>query len=267
MEDLKNFSDHVPAFDPNERELIIVVENSFFRIPTFDFAMIRQEECIYICTALENDPFIDRIFLKITDFPSNLEGVLKNFMRKPEGFHVPSLSLPILPSIDTNNLVIQPSSIFENFIEYPEDSEDDQENQQTYYNNSETAKININSNSQPKVTKSNSISPKKPKKSDHPSSKSSSNIGTRQCLNCFCTSTPMWRRGPDGVASLCNACGVKFKAGKLQMSPELVEMNKRRIQETKEKEKEIQQNIETRENHQNQETFLLQNEELTFHQY
>lgn len=267
MEDLKTFNDNVPEFDPTERELIIAVENSFFRIPTFDFAMVRHEEYIYICTALENDPpFIDRIFLKLTDFPPILEGVLKNFMRKPEGFQVTSLSLPILPSIDTDSLVIQSSSIFENFIEYPGDSEDDQENHQTYTHNSETVKMNINSVSisQPKVTKSNSISPKKPKKSDHPSSKSSSNIGTRQCLNCFCTSTPMWRRGPDGVASLCNACGVKFKAGKLQMSPELVEMNKRRIQETKEKEKEVQQTIEYQ---QNQETFLLQNEELTFHQY
>lgn len=260
MEDLKSFNDHdhVPEFDPNERELIIAVENAFFRIPTFDFAMVKQEESIYICTALENDhdsPFIDRIFLKLTDFPPVLEGVLKNFMRKPEVQKISSLSLPILPSIDTNSLVIQPSTIFENFIEDPQNSEDEQENH-IFNNNSEPVKIYSN---QSKVTKSNSISPKKPKKSDHPSSRSSSNPGNRQCLNCFCTSTPMWRRGPDGVASLCNACGVKFKAGKLQMSPEQVEINKRKIQGIQEK--------ENQEILQSQETFLIQNEELTIHQY
>lgn len=265
MEDLKSFNDHiVPEFDPNERELIIAVENAFFRIPTFDFAMVKQEEIIYICTALENDhdsPFIDRIFLKLTDFPPVLEGVLKNFMRKPEVQKISSLSLPILPSIDTNSLVIQPSTIFENFIEDPQNFEDEQENQQFIYSEPPVKNNNNNSNSQSKVTKSNSISPKNTKKSDHPSSRSSSNPGNRQCLNCFCTSTPMWRRGPDGVASLCNACGVKFKAGKLQMSPEQVEINKRKIQGIQEKEKENQEFL------QSQETFLIQNEELTIHQY
>jgi hypothetical protein len=272
LEDLKAFDTNFPEFNPNERELIIAVENSFFRIPTFDFAMARQEECIYICTSLENDhdsPFIDRIFLKLTDFPPNLEEVLKNFMRKPE-LAVPKvshLSLPILPSIDTSSLVIQPATIFETFIEDSADSEDDQENQnyqQFHYSPMEPVKTN--SNTQSKVTKSNSFSPKKPKKSDLPSSKSSSNIGNRQCLNCFCTSTPMWRRGPDGVASLCNACGVKFKAGKLQMSPELVEMNKRKIQVIQERESQGSQQ-QSQQSQENQETFLIQNEELTFHQY
>lgn len=278
LEDLKAFDSNVSEFDPNERELIISVENSFFRIPTFDFAMSRQEESIYICTSLENDhdsPFIDRIFLKITDFPPNLEAVLKNFMRKPEltVTKVSPLSLPILPSIDTSSLVIQPVTIFENFIEDSADSEDDQENQNhQQFHYSPTEPVKTNSSSQSKVTKSNSFSPKKPKKSDHPSSKSSSNIGNRQCLNCFCTSTPMWRRGPDGVASLCNACGVKFKAGKLQMSPELVEVNKQKIQGIQEREsygsqQQSQQLQPSQQTQENQETFLIQNEEFTFHQY
>lgn len=47
----------------------------------------------------------------------------------------------------------------------------------------------------------------------------------RRCLNCQCTSTPMWRRGPDGIASLCNACGVKWRSGKLVM--EGIECTKR----------------------------------------
>ena len=46
---------------------------------------------------------------------------------------------------------------------------------------------------------------------------------------CACTSTPLWRRGPDGTSSLCNACGVKFKAGKIVMGPELIEENFKKI--------------------------------------
>ncbi|KAI8076508.1 uncharacterized protein B0P05DRAFT_588159 [Gilbertella persicaria] len=38
---------------------------------------------------------------------------------------------------------------------------------------------------------------------------------TKQCLYCGSTSTPMWRRGPQGAGTLCNACGVKWKQGKI----------------------------------------------------
>ena len=35
------------------------------------------------------------------------------------------------------------------------------------------------------------------------------------CLQCFALSTPVWRAGPFGVKSLCNACGVRWmKASK-----------------------------------------------------
>ncbi|CAG8817588.1 26466_t:CDS:2, partial [Racocetra persica] len=39
--------------------------------------------------------------------------------------------------------------------------------------------------------------------------------GNKRCAYCFCKSTPMWRRGPDGAGTLCNACGVKWKQGKI----------------------------------------------------
>ncbi|KAI9350650.1 hypothetical protein BDR26DRAFT_1003496 [Obelidium mucronatum] len=34
--------------------------------------------------------------------------------------------------------------------------------------------------------------------------------GPRRCLTCSATQTPMWRRGPLGQGTLCNACGVKW---------------------------------------------------------
>ncbi|KAM0923512.1 hypothetical protein ACQ4PT_005493 [Festuca glaucescens] len=35
--------------------------------------------------------------------------------------------------------------------------------------------------------------------------------GARRCANCDTTSTPLWRNGPRGPKSLCNACGIRYK--------------------------------------------------------
>lgn len=35
------------------------------------------------------------------------------------------------------------------------------------------------------------------------------------CQNCHTTSTPLWRRSPLGPKTLCNACGVRMKKGRL----------------------------------------------------
>ncbi|KAH9623006.1 hypothetical protein KSS87_009629 [Heliosperma pusillum] len=37
----------------------------------------------------------------------------------------------------------------------------------------------------------------------------------RRCSHCQVTKTPQWRAGPDGPKTLCNACGVRFKSGRL----------------------------------------------------
>ncbi|XP_020259432.1 GATA transcription factor 9-like, partial [Asparagus officinalis] len=62
-----------------------------------------------------------------------------------------------------------------------------------------------------------------------PSSSSSSDLGTntrhpiipdvsdgvRRCLHCGSDKTPQWRMGPMGPKTLCNACGVRYKSGRL----------------------------------------------------
>ncbi|XP_059624673.1 GATA transcription factor 18-like [Cornus florida] len=40
---------------------------------------------------------------------------------------------------------------------------------------------------------------------------SSDPLLARRCANCDTTSTPLWRNGPRGPKSLCNACGIRFK--------------------------------------------------------
>ncbi|CAD6205260.1 unnamed protein product [Miscanthus lutarioriparius] len=37
----------------------------------------------------------------------------------------------------------------------------------------------------------------------------------RQCRHCGTQSTPQWREGPMGRRTLCNACGIKYRAGRL----------------------------------------------------
>ncbi|KAL9233350.1 hypothetical protein vseg_008365 [Gypsophila vaccaria] len=36
-----------------------------------------------------------------------------------------------------------------------------------------------------------------------------------KCTHCQTTRTPQWREGPLGPKTLCNACGVRFKSGRL----------------------------------------------------
>ncbi|XP_010906307.1 GATA transcription factor 7 [Elaeis guineensis] len=39
--------------------------------------------------------------------------------------------------------------------------------------------------------------------------------GDRRCSHCGIQKTPQWRAGPLGAKTLCNACGVRFKSGRL----------------------------------------------------
>lgn len=42
-----------------------------------------------------------------------------------------------------------------------------------------------------------------------------SNGQPRRCTHCLSQRTPQWRAGPLGPKTLCNACGVRYKSGRL----------------------------------------------------
>lgn len=37
----------------------------------------------------------------------------------------------------------------------------------------------------------------------------------KKCAHCEVTKTPQWREGPTGPKTLCNACGVRYRSGRL----------------------------------------------------
>ncbi|KAM3408352.1 hypothetical protein ACQJBY_001479 [Aegilops geniculata] len=42
-----------------------------------------------------------------------------------------------------------------------------------------------------------------------------SDLGQLLCRHCGTAETPQWREGPEGRKTLCNACGVRYRAGRL----------------------------------------------------
>uniref|UniRef100_A0A2P2JWN6 Uncharacterized protein MANES_09G142600 n=1 Tax=Rhizophora mucronata TaxID=61149 RepID=A0A2P2JWN6_RHIMU len=44
---------------------------------------------------------------------------------------------------------------------------------------------------------------------------SSNDQQPRRCTHCLAQKTPQWRAGPLGPKTLCNACGVRYKSGRL----------------------------------------------------
>ncbi|KAF8048411.1 hypothetical protein N665_2525s0005 [Sinapis alba] len=56
---------------------------------------------------------------------------------------------------------------------------------------------------------------KRPKKKKKPLLSSEVQTQTRRCSHCGVQKTPQWRAGPLGAKTLCNACGVRFKSGRL----------------------------------------------------
>lgn len=75
----------------------------------------------------------------------------------------------------------------------------------------------------PWLLSSSIILPNKGKKRKEPSQipvtvetkRSSDAPGIKKCAHCEITKTPQWREGPMGPKTLCNACGVRYRSGRL----------------------------------------------------
>ncbi|KAL5576940.1 hypothetical protein UlMin_018639 [Ulmus minor] len=63
-------------------------------------------------------------------------------------------------------------------------------------------------------TKPVKTTPKK-KEGSNSNGNANSDSSGRKCLHCASEKTPQWRTGPMGPKTLCNACGVRFKSGRL----------------------------------------------------
>ncbi|KAF8406498.1 hypothetical protein HHK36_008587 [Tetracentron sinense] len=53
------------------------------------------------------------------------------------------------------------------------------------------------------------------KQKKKPATESSGTQPQRRCSHCHVQKTPQWRTGPLGAKTLCNACGVRYKSGRL----------------------------------------------------
>ncbi|KAI9311420.1 GATA zinc finger-domain-containing protein, partial [Dichotomocladium elegans] len=80
-----------------------------------------------------------------------------------------------------------------------------------------TTNNNSNNNTTAVGSSHNGIAPQKPKQNKVDETKPSTKkkevyqVSATQCANCGTTTTPLWRRAPNGD-TICNACGLYFKA-------------------------------------------------------
>ncbi|KZV37201.1 GATA transcription factor 12 [Dorcoceras hygrometricum] len=77
----------------------------------------------------------------------------------------------------------------------------------------------IPSSNAPPVSSSSSSNISTVSKTEGTEKKATENSPTgsdgRKCLHCATDKTPQWRTGPMGPKTLCNACGVRYKSGRL----------------------------------------------------
>lgn len=86
--------------------------------------------------------------------------------------------------------------------------------------------------------------PKPPKRKRHVATHNPD--GTiKSCGACGKTKTPMWRRGPKGPSQLCNACGARWKAGRLVV-PEVAPPPIIEAEEDKSKDEEVHKEDEAK---------------------
>ncbi|XP_061369508.1 GATA transcription factor 2 [Gastrolobium bilobum] len=78
-----------------------------------------------------------------------------------------------------------------------------------------TSFLNTNDISNKNNSKSSSGAPVTGKSRSKREANGTGEAGVQRCSHCASEKTPQWRTGPLGPKTLCNACGVRFKSGRL----------------------------------------------------
>ncbi|KAK1298602.1 GATA transcription factor 17 [Acorus calamus] len=77
---------------------------------------------------------------------------------------------------------------------------------------------------------------------------------TRVCVDCKTSKTPLWRGGPAGPQSLCNACGIRYrkrKRGGLEVKPVKKENQKLKQRQRRNRERDNNNNDDDNNNNNN----------------
>ncbi|XP_073135121.1 GATA transcription factor 15-like [Henckelia pumila] len=64
-------------------------------------------------------------------------------------------------------------------------------------------------------------------------SASSSGTNIKTCVDCGTSKTPLWRGGPAGPKSLCNACGIKSRKKRRALSGVAIKEDKKKPKKSK----------------------------------
>ncbi|MCO5590384.1 hypothetical protein L7F22_044354 [Adiantum nelumboides] len=134
----------------------------------------------------------------------------------------------LLESSSTASTITSDSVIINTFYDHDDDDDDYDENEDTDIDEDDDIDIDNErfhhqhkrplSDMSMKVKKFNNVmasfSKEKSKKSKMQEGGLQQGAG-RKCLHCATQKTPQWRAGPMGPKTLCNACGVRYKSGRL----------------------------------------------------
>ncbi|KAG8383907.1 hypothetical protein BUALT_Bualt04G0062900 [Buddleja alternifolia] len=175
--------DIIDSFDSTKSQLCIpndrLEDIEFF--PNFSDALIHLREFL---------PFIEHDSLKsFDDFPTMQKPRWINSMLSRDFCHEGnnSLSIPGEQEIEGETRALQD----------PEQTKSDKKRKTNYDEDGHTGLRDKRETKRPRS--------KRPFKQQR----------KRKCSHCESDKTPQWRKGPDGRNTLCNACGVRYRAGRL----------------------------------------------------